>query len=135
MKTDDSLIEVVFDKTRINPHRGTPTAEKLVKAGSMTLRFIRLLLQNGQYEYLATNLTQEEFSTIEVYELYSMRWEVETVYDDLKNKLAIENFTGTKPVLLEQDIYATVYLCNIMNDIILEAQMELEQEEGRRANM
>lgn len=131
MKTDDSSIEVVFDRTRINPHRGTPTAEKLAKAGSITLRFIRLLLQNGQYEYLATNLTQEEFSTVEICELYSMRWEVETVFDDLKNKLAIENFTGTKPVLLEQDIYATVYLCNIMNDIILEAQIELEQE-GRR---
>ncbi|MBS4024457.1 MAG: hypothetical protein KGZ96_02155 [Clostridia bacterium] len=32
--------------------------------------------------------------------------------------------------MLEQDIYATLYLCNIMNDIVLEAQMELELEEG-----
>ncbi len=128
MKNDDCLVEIVFDKTRINPHRGTPTADKLVKAGSIYLRFVRILLQSGEYEYLATNLTPEEFSTKEIGELYSMRWGIETVYDDLKNKLGIENFTGTKPILL--DIYATIYLCNIMNDIMLEAQMELEQEEG-----
>ena len=130
MKNDDCLVEVAFDKTRINPHRGTPTADKLVNAGSICLRFVRILLQTGEYEYLATNLTPEEFSTKEIGELYSMRWELETAYDDLKNKLGIENFTGTKSILLEQDIFATIYLCNIMNDIMLEAQMELEQEEG-----
>jgi len=128
MKNDDCLIEVVFDKTRINPHRGTPTAEKLAKKGSIYLRFVRILLQNGVYEYLATNLSPEEFPTNEIGELYSMRWGIETTYDDLKNKLGIENFTGTKSILLEQDIYATIYLCNIMNDIMLEAQMELEQK-------
>lgn len=129
MSGDDCLVEVVFDRTRINPHKGTSTAEKMMKAGSINLRFVRLLLQNGDYEYLATNLTPEEFSTKEIGELYSMRWGIETVYDDLKNKLGIENFTGTKPILLEQDIYATIYLCNVMNDIMLEAQIELEQEE------
>jgi hypothetical protein len=130
MKNDDCLVEVVFDTTRINPHKGTPTGDKLVKVGSIHLRFVRFLLQSGEYEYLATNLTPEEFSTKEIGELCSMRWGIETAYDDLKNKLGIENFTGTKPILLEQDIYATIYLCNIMNDIMLEAQMELEQEEG-----
>lgn len=132
MKNDDCLVEVVFDKTRINPHKGTPTEDKLVKTGSLNLRLVRFLLQSGDYEYLATNLTLEEFSTKEIGELYSMRWGIETAYDDLKNKLGMENFTGTKPILLEQDIYATIYLCNIMNDIMLEAQMELEleQEDG-----
>lgn len=128
MKNDDSLIKVVFDKTRINPHKGTPTADKLAKIGSINLRFVRILLHNGEYEYLATNLSPEEFPTNEIGELYSMRWGIETTYDDLKNKLSVENFTGTKSILLEQDIYATIYLCNIMNDVMLEAQMELEQK-------
>ncbi len=130
MTKDDCLVEVIFDKARINPHKGTPTEEKLAKAGSINLRFVRVMLQSGEYEYLATNLTPEEFSTEEIGELYSMRWEIETAFDDLKNKLSIENFTGTKPILLEQDIFATIYLCNIMNDILLEAQMELDQTEG-----
>lgn len=128
MTSDDCLIEVVFDATRINPHQGTSAGEKLTKAGSIELRLVRVMLKNGNYEYLATNLTLDEFTTNEIADLYTMRWEVETAFDDLKNKLDIENFTGTKPILLEQDIYATVYLCNIINDIVLEAQMELEQE-------
>jgi hypothetical protein len=131
MKSDDCLIEISFDKTRINAHRGTPTAEKLIKAGSIYLRFVRILLRSGEFEYLVTNLTPEEFSTTEIGELYNMRWGIETVYDDLKNKLEIENFTGTKPILLEQDIFATIYLSNMMNDIMLEAQLELKQEESR----
>ena len=90
MTRDDCLVEVIFDKTRINPHKGTPTAEKLAKTGSIILRFVRIMLQNGEYEYLATNLTPEDFSTEEIGELYSMRWEVETAFDDLKNKLSIE---------------------------------------------
>jgi hypothetical protein len=130
MTRDDCLVEVVFDKVRINPHKGTPTEEKLTKAKSISLRLVRVMLDNGDYEYLATNLTPNEFSTEEIGELYVMRWELETAFDDLKNKLTIENFTGTKSILLEQDVFATVYLCNIINDIILEAQMELDQNGG-----
>jgi hypothetical protein len=40
MKNDDCLVEVVFDQTRINPHRGTPTANKYVfccKAANMSI--------------------------------------------------------------------------------------------------
>lgn len=128
MTSDDCLMEVVFDATRLNPHQGTPTGEKLAKAGSLVLRFVRVKLKNGDYEYLATNLSFDEFTTNEIADLYTMRWSVETAFDDLKNKLGIENFTGSKPILLEQDIYATIYLCNIINDIVIEAQMELEQE-------
>ena len=128
MTSDDCLIEVVFDATRINPHQGTSAGEKLAKAGSIKLRFVRVKLKNGDYEYLATNLSFDEFTTNEITDLYTMRWSVETAFDDLKNKLDIENFTGSKPILLEQDIYATIYLCNIINDIVIEAQMELEQE-------
>ncbi len=71
MKSDDCLIEILFDKTRINPQRGTPTAEKLLKAGSIYLRFVRILLQSGEFEYLVTNLIPEEFSTKEIGELYN----------------------------------------------------------------
>jgi len=59
MTRDDCLVEVVFDKVRINPHKGTFTEEKLAKMGSISLRFVRVMLQSGEYEYLATNLTPE----------------------------------------------------------------------------
>ncbi|MEW5786141.1 MAG: hypothetical protein AB1767_13890 [Bacillota bacterium] len=39
MDDDDCMVEIVFDKTRINPHRGTPAADKIETTGSITLRF------------------------------------------------------------------------------------------------
>lgn len=128
MTSDDEIIEIKFDQTRINPYRNTKFAEKLRTVGSMFVRFVRVHLSSGETEYLATNLSQEEFNTKEISDLYFMRWAIETVYDTLKNKLEIENFTGTKPLLIEQDIYATVYLCNIIQDVIRDAEESLKRE-------
>ena len=124
MTADDEYISIMFDKSRLSPHKGTQTADKLAKTGSIQLRFVRFELDNGSMEYLATNLPMEEFNTSEIVYLYKLRWEIETAYDVLKNKLFIENFTGTKPIMIEQDIYATVYLCNVMHDILLDAKLE-----------
>lgn len=124
MTTDDEYVNIMFDKSRLSPHKGTQTADKLAKTGSIPLRFVRFRLDNGSIEYLATNLPMEEFNTSEIVYLYRLRWEIETAYDVLKNKLFIENFTGTKPIMIEQDIYATVYLCNVMHDILLDAKLE-----------
>jgi hypothetical protein len=124
MTADDEYVNIMFDKSRLSPHKGTQTADKLAKTGSIPLRFVRFALDNGSMEYLATNLPMEEFNTSEIVYLYRLRWEIETAYDVLKNKLFIENFTGTKPIMIEQDIYATVYLCNVMHDILLDAKLE-----------
>lgn len=124
MTADDEYVNIMFDKSRLSPHKGTLTADKLAKTGSIQLRFVRFELDNGSMEYLATNLPMEEFNTSEIVYLYRLRWGIETAYDVLKNKLFIENFTGTKPIMIEQDIYATVYLCNVIHDILLDAKLE-----------
>ena len=51
-----------------------------------------------------------------------MRRETEPAYETLKSRLQIENFTGTKPILLLQDIYSTIYVSNLAEDIILDAE-------------
>jgi len=124
MTADDEYVNIMFDKSRLSPHKGRSTADKLAKTGSIQLRFVRFELDNGSMEYLATNLPMEEFNTSEIVYLYRLCWEIETAYNVLKNKLFIENFTGTKPIMIEQDIYATVYLCNVMHDILLDAKLE-----------
>ena len=43
-----------------------------------------------------------------------MRWGIEIKYDELKNRLQIENFTGTTKIAIEQDFYATIYLSNMV---------------------
>jgi hypothetical protein len=96
-------------------------------AGSLRLRFVRIKLPSGDERIVATNLSDEDFSTEEIARLYTLRWGIETVYDDLKNKLEIENFTGTKTSIILQDVYATVLLSNIINDIIIETSAGIKQ--------
>lgn len=58
---------------------------------------------------------------------------IETAYEKLKDRLQLENFTGTKPVLLLQDIYSTIYVSNLSEDIIRDAEQEMdEKEQGRK---
>ena len=103
-----------------------------IELGEISLRMVKILLENGNLEVLATNLSQTEFHTEEIKELYHMRWGIETAYETLKNRLQLENFTGTKPILLLQDIYSTIYLSNLVEDIILDAERELDQKETNR---
>lgn len=64
----------------------------------------------------------------EISELYRMRWGIETAYETLKSRLQLENFTGTKPCLLLQDIYSTIYVCNLAEDIIRDVERELNEK-------
>ena len=67
--------------------------EKMKELGEISLQ-VKILLENGNLEVLATNLSQTEFHTEEIKELYHMRWGIETAYETLKNRLQLENFTG-----------------------------------------
>ena len=125
MKHDDEIVEIKFDASRINGQRQNgnhKAADKLKAAGSVKVRFVRILLNTGEMEYLATNLSSEEFNLCELKTLYRLRWEIETVFDTLKNKFQIENFSGTLPIIIEQDIFATIYLSNVLHDMMQEAQ-------------
>lgn len=51
----------------------------------------------------------------------------------MKNNLQMENFTGKLPQLIEQDIYATLYLSNIVQDCIWEAELK-NKAEGKYGN-
>lgn len=74
-------------------------------------------------EFLATNLSREDFSQPEISELYRIRWSIETAYDTLKNKFMLENFTSKKSIIIEQDILATICLYNMTQDMLRDAEM------------
>lgn len=59
---------------------------------------------------------------------------METKYDELKNKLAIENFSGHTRKAIEQDFYATMYLSNIAAAAYWEAQAVVEAERADKDN-
>jgi len=83
--------------------------QKLYKA-----RVIRFMLSSEEEEILITSLLDEHLSIEDFKELYFMRWGIEIKYDELKNRLQIENFTGTTKRAIEQDFYATIYLSNMV---------------------
>ena len=89
-------------------------------------------LPGEREETLITNLPTETFDCRQIAELYHMRWGIETAYETLKDRLQIENFTGTKPILLLQDVYGTIYISNLAEDIIRDAEAELDEKERHR---
>lgn len=67
---------------------------------------------NDEEIILFTNLSQEEFSTKEIIELYGLRWRIETGYGTLKTKLEFERVTSEKVNVILQDIYSQIIVHN-----------------------
>lgn len=127
METDDEDVTIALTKSRRNNYLGTSDEEIMMQQDSFQLRFVRVTLETGETEVLATTLPREEFPAEKFAEIYHMRWGIETAFENLKDRLQMENFTGTKPRLIEQDIFATIYVNNLAEDIIRD--IELEEKE------
>lgn len=128
----DTWVDIRLDKSRINHYKGTDIGQRMEELGHITLRMVKVPLPEGREEVLITNLPSETFDSGQIAELYHMRWGIETAYETLKDRLQIENFTGTRPVLLLQDIYSTIYVSNLAEDIIRDAEAELDEKEKHR---
>ena len=80
----------------------------------ITVRFVRVVLDDGTVEVLVTSLVDESrYPTSLFKELYNLRWGVETLYDRIKNLLSLENFSGTTVEAVKQDFYATIFICGV----------------------
>ena len=128
MTSDDEDVDIILDCYRRSHHKGTANESVLMSRDSFRLRLVKVWLDKdaGIYEILATNLPRETFPADSIEELYRLRWRIETAYETLKDRLHMENFTGTKPVLLLQDIYSTIYVSNVAEDIARDIEQEQE---------
>lgn len=100
-----------------------------IKFRPFKFRLIKVELDNGEIELLATSLIDEqEYPTSIFKELYFMRWGIEVNIDHLKNQVEIENFSGLTPISVEQDYYANMFIANLQSIIARDAKMELEKE-------
>lgn len=91
------------------------------KGESICLRVLRFKLDSGIEEILVTNLMDEAMDVKAFKSLYFKRWGIETKYDELKNKLQIQKFTGDTPASIEQDFYASIFLSNMASLVKQEA--------------
>lgn len=88
----------------------------------MKLRICRFLLDNGEFETVATSLPRS-FSLDDIRELYHLRWGIETSFRDLKYTLGLVNLHGKSDAFAEQEIYASLTAFNfasrVCNEVVV----------------
>lgn len=96
------------------------------------VRFVKVVLDDGEIEVLATSVLDENIlKTQDFKELYFKRWGIETYYEIMKNRLSLENFTGTSALAIKQDFYATMFISNMEAVISYELNEELENDSNK----
>jgi hypothetical protein len=129
----DEMVEIEIDRKRASDlkRQGTP----IPKGTILDIRVIKVELPTGETEILLTDTTPEEVNYEESKALYFKRWGIETRFDELKNKWEIENFSGEKPLLIEQDFHATILVSNLASLLEQEAEEEFNKETKKNGNM
>ena len=92
----------------------------------ITLRIVCLQLDNGNYEYLVTNLPADAFSTSDLKVLYHKRWNIETSFRSLKYAVSLVYLHSVNRELIIQEIYAKLILYNFAS--LLHACAEKERK-------
>lgn len=99
------------------------------------LRHHSLTLASGEVEVLLTNLSRDEVSDAELGALYAKRWASETKYLELKDRLQIDSFSGSSVNVVLQDIYATLYMSNLVAFTCWEADEDISERNASKNNM
>lgn len=101
--------------------------KEYTKDTSLKVRLIRIVLPTGEIEVLMTSLLDSQTFPASIFkELYFLRWGIETFYDELKNKLKLEYFTGYSKASIEQDFFCTIFISNLQSTIVNDLQDELK---------
>jgi hypothetical protein len=122
---DDIVCEITANQKFLANagNKGLPT--------TLTVRFVRVKLDTGEYEVLATSLLdQEHYPTALFKELYYLRWGIETFYGILKTRLNLENFSGLSPEAIRQDFHVAVLLTGVESILTEDAEEQLEKQPG-----
>jgi hypothetical protein len=110
----------------------TKAADSVVNVDGMTIRVVKFQLPSGETETLITNLFDLDVKEFPV--LYFKRWPIETKYDVVKNKFALENFTGYSKNAILQDFWAVMYLANLAAVAKEEANAIVQKERAEKNN-
>jgi hypothetical protein len=116
--------------------KGDHQGVRLQKKGheDIPLRVIKFDLPSGEAETLITDITDKRMGVQAFKELYFKRWPIETKYDEVKNKLQVENFSGRTVDAVKQDFYITMFMSNVVAVACWEAQEEVDGERALKDN-
>lgn len=108
--------------------QGISDTKIFYKKKEIKIRVIRFFLESGNEEILITNIFDDSIPLSGYKWLYNMRWGCETKYRELKQQLKIENFAGTKPIAVKQEMYATLVFSNIVSILKSYVDVQIEQD-------
>jgi len=97
------------------------------KFSTFKIRLIKIILDNGTIEVLATTLLDRvKYLHSEFKVLYSKRWGVETAFDEVKNQLKLGVFSGYNYHTVMQDIWAVFIFYNLRSLLIFYSEQTLD---------
>lgn len=122
------------DIVKMYPGKNTKLSDKPYSKNSYKeVRLVRVELPGGEVEILITSLCcVEKYPNAIFKDLYFLRWGVEIFYDELKNKIKAEHFSGYTQHSILQDFYAALFVSNVQSLIVGEINEGLA--EGQREN-
>lgn len=127
-----SIVEFVIPKNEILALRRQGCC--VDPKATVRVRLLRIDLGQEEPEILITSLldvTKYPYSCFK--QLYNYRWGSETKFDQVKNKLQIEVFSGHKPEAIYQDFFANIIASNLHNLICKACTKELKQINTHKA--
>jgi len=98
------------------------------KGHDTLVRVVRFSLEGGGEETLITNLFDPEITVELLKELYFLRWGIEGKYQELKDRLQLENFSGSSSQILRQDFYLTMFFSNLVSIMKRTVDEEIAKE-------
>jgi len=115
------------------PGKNTKLSDKpFDKDTCREVRLVRVDLPSGITEILLTSLLDTtEYPNSIFKKLYFQRWGIETFYDELKNKIKVEYFSGYTQQSILQDFYAGLFVSNVQSLIVGEINDEIAEESGK----
>jgi hypothetical protein len=141
VKISFSQLIIDFEKSKkrllimdIYPGKNTKLSDKSYNKNTpIKVRLIRVELPKGQVGVLITSLLDSNAYSSTIFKtLYSKRWGIETFYDELKNKLKIEHFSGYSNRSILQDFYAALFISNIQTLIVNELNDEKQNNDKQQ---
>jgi hypothetical protein len=121
--------------TEIRPQKNQSFKDKEYgRHSTLQVRFLRVDLPGGEVEVLMTTLLDsQKYPTKMFKELYFLRWGIETFYDELKNKLKVEHFTGYSEVSIQQDFFCAIFISNLQSVMVNDLKDDLYiQNQGKK---
>jgi hypothetical protein len=103
-------------------------------AEGIRIRAIVFRLKSGEREALVTNLEGGEVEEGAFPELYYKRWPVETKYNQVKQKLELENFSGRLADNIRQDFYAMMTVSNMLASVLREANRKTGESRAQKGS-